>query len=241
MGSGKTFAAVSLAYRLIKFANAKRILFLVDRKGLGKQALNEFRQYTTPDDGRKFTELYNVQHLTSNVIDPVSRICISTIQRLYSILKGESEFNAESEEQSLFEMNPVSKKPMEVCYNPQIPIEAFDFIVVDECHRSIYSTWRQVIEYFDAFIIGMTATPSKQTLGFFKSNLVMEYGHNRSVADGINVDYEVYRIKTAITESGSRVEAGYLIDKKDKLTRKIRWEMLDDDLVYYRNQLDRAT
>jgi type I restriction enzyme, R subunit len=239
MGSGKTFAAVSLAYRLIKFAKAKRILFLVDRKGLGKQALNEFRQYTTPDDGRKFTELYNVQHLTSNVIDPVSRVCISTIQRLYSILKGESELDVEAEEQSLFELNPVSKKPMEVCYNPQVPIEAFDFIIVDECHRSIYTTWRQVVEYFDAFIIGMTATPSKQTLGFFKSNLVMEYGHNRSVADGINVDYEIYRIKTAITEKGSRVEAGYLVDKRDKLTRKIRWEMLDNDLVYYGNQLDR--
>ena len=159
-GSGKTYTAVSFIYRLIKFAGARRVLFLVDRSNLGRQTKKEFQQYVTPDDGRKFTELYNVQHLTSNTIDPVSKVCITTIQRLYSMLCGEAEFEPENEEQSLFEISP-DGKVKEVSYNPQIPIETFDFIVTDECHRSIYGLWRQVLEYFDAFIIGLTATPSK--------------------------------------------------------------------------------
>lgn len=238
-GSGKTYTAVSFIYRLIKFANARRVLFLVDRNNLGRQTRREFQQYITPDDGRKFTELYNVQHLTSSTLDPVSRVCITTIQRLYSMLKGEPEFDAELEEHSLFDLAPIDEQPKEVSYNPQIPIETFDFIVTDECHRSIYHLWRQVLEYFDAFIIGLTATPSKQTLGFFNQNLVMEYSHERAVADGVNVGYEVYRIQTEITEEGSRVEAGYYIDKRNKLTRKIRWEQLDEDLEYPAKELDR--
>ena len=102
-GSGKTFTAVSFIYRLIKFAGAKRVLFLVDRNNLGKQTLREFQGYRTPDDGRLFTELYNVQRLTSNVIDPVGKVTITTIQRLYSMLKGE-EYEEENEERSLFEV-----------------------------------------------------------------------------------------------------------------------------------------
>lgn len=239
-GGGKTYTAVSFTYRLVKFAKAKRVLFLVDRSHLGRQTKREFQQYVPPDDNRKFTELYNVQHLTSNNLDPVSRVCITTIQRLYSMLKGEPEFNPELEEKSLFELSLKEEKPKEVAYNPQIPIETFDFIITDECHRSIYNLWRQVLEYFDAFIIGLTATPSKQTLGFFNQNLVTEYSHDRAVADGVNVGYDVYRIKTKITEKGSKVEAGYYIDKRDKLTRKIRWEKLDEDFEYSPNELDRS-
>ena len=239
-GTGKTYTAVSFIYRLIKFTNAKRVLFLVDRSNLGRQTKKEFQQYITPDDGRKFTELYNVQHLTSNTIDPVSRVCITTIQRLYSMLRGEEEYDPENEEQSLFDISPQENKPKDVVYNPQIPIETFDFVVTDECHRSIYNLWRQVLEYFDAFTIGLTATPSKQTLGFFDQNLVMEYSHERAVADGVNVGYEVYRIKTDITEQGSKVEAGYFIDKRDRLTRRKRWEQLDEDLEYVPSQLDRS-
>ncbi len=239
-GSGKTYTAVSFVYRLIKFANAKRVLFLVDRSNLGRQTLREFQQYVTPDDGRKFTELYNVQHLTSNTFDPVSRVCITTIQRLYSMLSGEPEYDATLEEKSRFDALPYPDKPKEVVYNPKIPIETFDFIITDECHRSIYHLWRQVLEYFDSFITGLTATPSKQTLGFFNQNLVMEYSHERAVADAVNVGYEVYRIKTRITEQGSKVDAGYYIDKRDRLTRKKRWELLDNELEYAASQLDRS-
>lgn len=239
-GSGKTFTAVSFIYRLIRHTGAKRVLFLVDRTELGKQAYMEFQQYVTPDDGRKFTEIYNVQRLTSNKIDPVNKVTITTIQRLFSMLKGEAEFDGENEEESLYDHAPADGRPKEVMYNPSIPIETFDFIVTDECHRSIYHLWRQVLEYYDSFLIGLTATPSKQTLGFFNQNLVMEYLHERAVADGVNVGYDVFRIKTAITENGSVVERGFYVDTRDKNTRAKRWEQLDDDLQYSADQLDRS-
>ena len=240
-GSGKTFTAVSFVYRLIKHAKAKRVLFLVDRNNLGRQAFKEFDQYLTPDDGRKFTELYNVQHLQSNALDSVSKVHITTIQRLYSMLSGEPEFDAANEEGSLFEMGAAldAQPPKEIRYNPNFPIEYYDFIIVDECHRSIYNLWRGALEYFDAFLIGLTATPSKQTFGFFNQNLVMEYSRQRAVADGVNVDGEVYRIRTQITEQGGNVEAGFWIGKRDRLTRRQRWEQLEDDFAYDPNQLDR--
>jgi type I restriction enzyme R subunit len=136
-GSGKTFTSVTEVYRLIKFAGARRVLFLVDRNTLGKQTLQEFQQYRTPDDGRKFTELYNSQRLTSRNIDLVSRVCITTIQRLYAMLRGE-DLAEENEEGSAFELSFKDTKPVNVVYNPQIPIETFDVIITDECHRSIY-------------------------------------------------------------------------------------------------------
>jgi type I restriction enzyme, R subunit len=239
-GSGKTFTAVSAIYRLITFGGARRVLFLVDRSNLGRQTLREFQQYVTPDDGRKFTELYNVQHLQSNVVDPVSRVCITTIQRLFSMLSGDSEFDPSSEEVSLFELEEaLGGQPKEVRYGGVLPVEYFDVIVVDECHRSIYNLWRQVLEYFDAHLIGLTATPSKQTFGFFNQNLVMEYSRQKAVLDGVNVDGEVYRIRTAITQGGSTVEAGFTVGRRSRQTRAVRWEQLDEDLAYGATQLDR--
>jgi type I restriction enzyme, R subunit len=239
-GSGKTYTAVNFVYRLIKLAGARRVLFLVDRGNLGDQTLKEFQQFVTPDDGRKFTELYNVQHLQSAQLDRVSRVCISTIQRLYSMLRGE-EIDAEIDERSGYELRQsLWKQPPPVVYNPNVPIETFDFIITDECHRSIYNLWRQVLEYFDAYLIGLTATPSKQTIGFFNKNLVMEYGHEHAVTDNVNVPYDVYKIDTEITTTGSRVEKGFYVDKRDRLTRKVRWEQLDEDLAYAPNELDRA-
>ena len=218
-GSGKTFTAISAIYRLIKFGGARRVLFLVDRGNLGRQTLKEFQAYRTPDDGRTFTELYNVQHLQSNRIDPVARVCITTIQRLYSMLRGEAELDPALEEGSQFDTAAgLIREPAPVEYNPAIPIETFDVIFTDECHRSIYNLWRQVLEYFDAYLVGLTATPSKQTIGFFNQNLVMEYGHAQAVADGVNVDFDVYRIRTQITEGGSKVEAGLWVDRRDRQT-----------------------
>ena len=239
-GSGKTFTAINAVYRLVKFGGARRVLFLVDRGNLGKQAFKEFQQFVTPDDGRKFTELYNVQYMQSNKLDTVSRVCITTIQRLYSMLKGEPELPEDLEEKSGFELaESLFKEPLPVVYNPAIPLETFDVIITDECHRSIYNLWRQVLEYYDAFLIGLTATPSKQTLGFFHQNLVMEYSHEKAVADGVNVNYDVYRIRTKITEKGSKVNAGFFVDKRHRQTRKVRWEQLDEDLAYDAGQLDR--
>jgi len=146
-GSGKTFTAVTSIYRLVKFAKARRILFLVDRSNLGRQAFREFQQYTTPDDGRKFTDLYNVQLLQSHTIDPVSTVVISTIQRMYSVLKGDKEYDEENDEFSSFE-DPPDETPVAVKYNAEIPIGEFDFIVIDECHRSIYNKWKQIKNSF---------------------------------------------------------------------------------------------
>lgn len=238
-GAGKTYTACSFTYRLIKHAGAKRVLFLVDRANLGRQALAEFQQFVAPDTGRKFTEVYNVQHLTSSNLDSVARVTICTIQRLYSILRGE-ELDEDLDEKSGYEIATADDRPKDVGYTDRIPIEAFDFIVTDECHRSIYGLWRQVLEYFDAFLIGLTATPSKQTIGFFNQNLVMEYNHERAVADGVNVGYEVYRIRTQVTEQGGKVEKGFYVDRRSKETRAVRWERLDEDLAYAARDLDRS-
>ena len=271
-GSGKTFTAVTQAYRLIKHAGARRILFLVDRGNLGRQTVNEFQQFTTPDDGRKFTDLYNVQMLGPGGIDPVCKVTVSTIQRLYSQLSGNATFDDEADEHSGYEAAGATagKDPLEVRYNPKIPIESFDFVIVDECHRSIYNLWRQVIEYFDAFLIGLTATPSKATLGFFDRNLVIEkrrrlvgvldgvsganaarrvsrraepanqYPYVQAVADGVNVGYDIYRIKTEVSEKGVTVKAGHDYQKRDRLTRAKRWEIQEAEETYQKTQLDRS-
>jgi type I restriction enzyme R subunit len=245
-GSGKTFAAISALYRLIKFGGVQRVVFLVDRGNLGKQALKEFQAYTTPDDGRKFTELYNVVRLTSNKIDPVNRVVITTIQRLYSILRGEPEYDDELEETSSFTGYgaTVPVDPACVVYNQYIPPEFFDVIVVDECHRSIYSLWRQVLEYFDASLIGLTATPSRHTYAFFDKNVVSEYRHEHAVRDKVNVPYEVYQIRTRITDDGAMLAADadepVVVGKRDRQSRALRWQTLDEDLGYTSGALDRS-
>jgi type I restriction enzyme R subunit len=218
------------------------VLFLVDRANLGEQAEKEFQGFRTPDDNRKFNELYNVQRLTSNTIGSSSKVVISTIQRLYSILKGEPELAPEAEEHTPMDDDPtLSKEPLPVVYSEAIPPEFFDLIFIDECHRSIYSLWRQVLEYFDAYLLGLTATPAKHTYGFFNQNVVMEYPHERAVADGVNCDYEVYRIRTSITAAGSRIvaEPGTIVGYRDRQTRKMRWEAPDEDVEYTGADLDR--
>jgi type I restriction enzyme R subunit len=237
-GSGKTYTAITSIYRLLKFADAKRILFLVDTKNLGEQAEQEFMAYQPSDDNRKFTELYNVQRLRSNYISLDSQVCISTIQRLYSILKGE-ELDDGAEETNPNEIKWEPKEPMPVVYDGNIPIEFFDFIVIDECHRSIYNLWQQVIEYFDAFLIGLTATPDKRTFGFFNENVVSEYSHEEAVIDNVNVGYDVYIIETEISQNGATIKANEFVDKRERLSRRKRWEQLDDDVSYSRKDLDK--
>jgi type I restriction enzyme R subunit len=237
-GAGKTFTACTFSWRLLKYAKAHRILFLVDRNNLGDQTLKEYQNYDPPGSGRKFDKTYIVQHLHSNHIDPDAKIVITTIQRLYSMLRGE-ELDESTEETSAFETwSNEDGELRPVAYNPAIPIEHFDFIVTDECHRSIYGIWRQVLEYFDAHLIGLTATPSAHTLGFFNTNLVSEYPYEQSVVDGVNVGFEVYRIKTRVTEQGGVVDSEYHVPVRDRRTRAIRYKQLDDDMPYTRQQLD---
>lgn len=236
-GSGKTFTAITAIYRLLKFARAKRVLFLVDTRNLGEQAEQEFMSYLPNDDNRKFTELYNVQRLKSGYIATDSQVCISTIQRLYSILKGtELEENAEEVNPNEWKYQPREIPPL--VYDPRLPVEFFDFIVIDECHRSIYNLWKQVLEYFDAFEIGLTATPDKRTIGYFNQNLVSEYSHEMAVADGVNVGYNVYLIDTRISRKGATLWQGEYIEHRERLTRRKRLELQDEDEVYSSKQLD---
>ena len=239
-GAGKTFTAVNSIYRLVRHAGAQRVLFLVDRANLGRQAVREFDGFDTPDDGRKFTELHNVRRLASSRLDMAAegatKVHVSTIQRLYSLLRGE-ELAEDVDEKSGFEVEP--DRPVEVVYNPAVPVESYDVIVVDECHRSIYGVWRQVLEYFDAFIVGLTATPGIQTFAFFEQNLVTEYGHAEAVADRVNVDFDVFRIRTEITEGGGAVPAGFVTEFRDRLTRAQRLELVDEDVPYDAAELDR--
>jgi len=242
-GSGKTFAAATFVYRLLKHADAKRILFLVDTRNLGEQAEQEFMTYQPTDDNRKFTELYNVQRLSSSYIASDSQVCISTIQRLYSILKGEElDDSAELDnpnENTWMQQQVNKKQNIPVEYTAKVPIEQFDFIVIDECHRSIYNLWKQVLDYFDAFLIGLTATPDKRTFGFFNENVVSQYTYEESVTDGVNVPYDVYTIETEISEKGDTVKSGWYVDRRDKLTRKKRWQQEDEDTKYEKNDLDK--
>ncbi len=243
-GAGKTYAAVTSAYRLLAHAKAHRILFLVDRNNLGRQAREEFSTYVTADDGRKFTELYNVEPLTGAGLLGSTHVVISTVQRLYAMLRGQTlpdpavddqAFDADTSENA-----DGDAEPIEVTYSPDIPPETFDLIIVDECHRSIYGRWRAVLEYFDAYLVGLTATPVKQTFGFFHQNLVSEYTYPQAVADGVNVDFDVYRIRTELTAQGATIDAGITVPKRDRRTRRQRYEELDDDFSWTPEQLGRS-
>jgi len=236
-GSGKTFTAITSIYRLLRYAEAKRVLFLVDTRNLGEQAEQEFMAYQPNDDNRKFTELYTVQRLKSSYVATDSQVCISTIQRLYSILKGE-ELDEGAEEVNPGEVDWRKREPLPVVYNPRLPVEFFDFIVIDECHRSIYNLWKQALEYFDAFLIGLTATPDQRTFGFFNQNIVSEYTHEEAVADSVNVGYNVYLIETQISKKGAVVWKGEYVDIREKLSRKKRWQQLDEDVAYPAKSLD---
>ncbi len=236
-GAGKTYTAVTFIYRLLKFTEAKRILFLVDTKNLGEQAEQEFMSYLPVDDNRLFTTIYGVHRLKSSYVPADNHVYISTIQRLYSILKGTELDEAAEEENPNERWQP--KEPLPVVYNEKLPIEFFDFVVIDECHRSIYNLWMQVLDYYDSFQIGLTATPDNRTYGYFNQNIVSEYNHEQAITDGVNVGHDVFLIETKITQQGATIEKGQYIERREKLSRKKRWEMQDENETYGTNQLDK--
>jgi len=238
-GSGKTWIAVTECYRLIKFAGAHRILFLVDRGNLGRQAKNEFDLWHSPYTQRRFTDEYIVQRLDGISLEPRAKVVISTIQRLYSALTGKP-IDDEADERSTYEAGGDTDEPRPVIYNPHLPPESFDLIIIDECHRSIYNLWKGVLDYFDAFQVGLTATPSAHTLGYFNQNLVSSYTHEQAVLDKVNVGYDIYRIRTKLTEKGATVERGNHLEKIERRTRRKRWEKLKDDFTWQGAELDRS-
>lgn len=237
-GAGKTFTAITAAYRLLKFGKMDRILFLVDTKSLGEQAEDEFRKYIPNDDHRPFPEIYGVYRLKSSRMPKDTHIYISTIQRMYSILKGE-ELDESAEEAPFDEyVTANTKTPQEVAYNPKYPPEFFDCIIVDECHRSIYNVWSQVLEYFDAFIVGLTATPDKRTFAFFRENVVSEYSREQAITDGVNVGEDIFLIETEVGKNGAHLMK-QLIECRDRLSRAKRWKQMDEDVDYAPSRLDR--
>lgn len=237
-GAGKTFTAITAAYRLLKYGKMKRILFLVDTKGLGEQAEREFLAYTPNDDPRSFSQIYGVRRLKSSYIPNDIQICISTIQRMYSILK-EEELDESTEETPFAEyVTAESKEPKEVVYNEKYPPEFFDCIIVDECHRSIYNVWSQVLSYFDAFIVGLTATPDNRTFAFFNENIVSEYPREQAIVDGVNVGEDVFLIETQVGRNGAHLMK-QMIEYRDRLSRAKRWQQMDEDVDYVPAQLDK--
>jgi type I restriction enzyme R subunit len=240
-GAGKTFTAVTEVYRLLKFARLKRVLFLVDRNSLGTQAKGEFDTYAAPDTGKLFPEVYNVCHLGAAGFDPVNQVVISTIQRLFAQLKGDPEaIDDDEDERSSFDSDLATGEPIEVSYQPNLPPETFDLIIVDECHRSIYNKWKQVLDYFDAFIVGLTATPSLDTEAFFHQNTVSRYTYRQSVLDEVNVDYIAYRIATRIGTEGSSLPSGSQLELFDSYRNVQETHAIEDDLEYGANELGRS-
>ncbi len=237
-GAGKTFTAITAVYRLLKHTGVNRVLFLVDTKGLGEQAEREFLAYRPNDDNRSFSELYGVRRLRSSFIPQDVQVCISTIQRMYSILRGE-ELDESTEETSFNEFSAVDKQlPKEVVYNAKYPPEFFDVIIIDECHRSIYNVWKQVLEYFDAFLIGLTATPDKRTFAFFDQNIVSEYPREQAIVDGVNVGEDVFLIETEVGKQGGTI-LRQMVEYRNRLSREKRWAELDEDVNYRPTQLDK--
>ncbi|MEV0974475.1 DEAD/DEAH box helicase family protein [Microtetraspora glauca] len=241
-GAGKTFTAVTLSYRLFRHAGAKRVLFLVDRNNLGDQAAGEFARYVTAS-GQTLGEDYNVQRLSSGTVLSSASVVVTTIQRLYRALTNQPLPPGDADDQDVDEFEP--SRPMDAVYNKDLPPETFDLIVVDECHRSIYGRWRAVLQYFDAPIVGLTATPTAQSLAFF-GDPVSEYTYEQSVADRVNVDFAVFRIKTKIGEDGSTISAldedgtKTVVPKRDRRTRKQRYEELDEDYTYTAREIGRS-
>ncbi|PWK67844.1 type I restriction enzyme R subunit [Streptomyces sp. CG 926] len=251
-GAGKTYTVVQSSYRLLRHAGARRVLFLVDRNNLGKQAYNEYRDFVPLGSRTPLHEQMPLRLFSKGAIADSDKIVISTIQRLWCKLSG---IPVPADDDDSFETERADRLAGSVAsvgYCPDLPPDFFDVIVVDECHRSIYGRWRPVLEYFDAHVIGLTATPIQQTFAFFDNNLVSQYTYEQAVADGVNVDYDIYKIGTRITERGSVIPAlsaevhpdgavqqvNSVIAKVHKLTRAEHWQSVEEDDPYARTEVN---
>ncbi|MEU5953606.1 DEAD/DEAH box helicase family protein [Streptomyces sp. NPDC047525] len=251
-GAGKTYTVVQSSYRLLRHAEARRVLFLVDRNNLGKQAYNEYRDFVPLGAKTPLHEQMPLRLFSKGAVADSDKIVISTIQRLWCKLSG---IPVPAEDDESFESERADRLAGSVAsvgYCPDLPPDFFDVIVVDECHRSIYGRWRPVLEYFDAHVVGLTATPIQQTFAFFDNNLVSQYPYEQAVADGVNVDYDIYKIGTQITQQGSVIPAlstevhpdgtvqqvNSVIAKVHKLTRAEHWQSMDEDDPYARTEVN---
>ena len=234
-GAGKTYAACMAAYRFLAFTPMRRVLFLVDRNNLGKQAEREFGMFRLTENGDPFNTIYTVNRLKSPKVPSDSNVVISTIQRLFSLLTGQDiEDNDDDDEDTATDEIQLTGQMM-------LPPDFFDLIIVDECHRSIYGNWRQVLEYFNtARLIGLTATPVPETLAFFNNNRVVNYTLERSILDGVNVDCRVYRIMTEATENGGAIRKGDKLKRVTKYTGQVETIKNEETRTYTREELNRS-
>lgn len=235
-GAGKTYTAVTAAYRFINYAKMKRVLFLVDRNNLGKQAEREFGTYRLTENGDPFNTIYGVERLKSSTIPKDANVIISTIQRLFAFLKGEPITSDNDDDEESGTNEEIILPP-----NPVLPQDYFDLIIIDECHRSIYGNWKKVLEYFNtARLIGLTATPVPETKAFFNNNIVVNYSLEKSIVDGVNVGARVYRIKTQETENGGAIRVGDKLRQVTRYTGKVETITNRESQSYTKEELNRS-
>ncbi|MFK1738839.1 DEAD/DEAH box helicase family protein [Bacteroides fragilis] len=234
-GAGKTYTACLTAYRMLAYTPMRRVLFLVDRNNLGKQAETEFGTFRLTDNGEAFNMIYTVNRLKSAKIPIDSNVVISTIQRLFSLLKGEEISDNEEDEEYDEEQEIVLPG------HPNLPHDFFDLIIIDECHRSIYGNWRKVLEYFDtARLLGLTATPVPETMAFFNNNRIVNYTLEKSILDGVNVDCRIYRIKTKATEEGGAIMEGDRLKVETRYTGEVKQVSNKETKNYTKEELNRS-
>ena len=234
-GAGKTYTACLAAYRMLAFTPMKRILFLVDRNNLGKQAETEFGTFRLTENGDPFNTIFTVNRLKSSSVPADSNVVISTIQRLFSLLKGD-EFTDSDDD-----YDEIEDKEIILPGNPNLPSDFFDMIIIDECHRSIYGNWQKVLNYFSkAKLIGLTATPVPETKAFFNNNIIVNYTLEKSIIDGVNVDCRVYRIKTQATENGGAILEGEKVKRETCYTGQVETVNNQETKNYTREELNRS-
>ena len=234
-GAGKTYTACLAAYRMLAFTPMKRILFLVDRNNLGKQAETEFGTFRLTENGDPFNTIFTVNRLKSSSVPTDSNVVISTIQRLFSLLKGDEITDNDEDDEE------IEDKEIMLPENPNLPSDFFDMIIIDECHRSIYGNWQKVLNYFSkAKLIGLTATPVPETKAFFNGNIIVNYTLEKSIVDGVNVDCRVYRIKTQTTENGGAILEGDKVKRETCYTGQVQTINNQETKNYTREELNRS-
>lgn len=249
-GAGKTHTACTIAYRLLKYTNSVRhILFLVDRNNLGQAALGAFQAFKDDKRNHPFTDSYGVELLRSaDQLRSSTSVYISTIQRLYATLAGTPYSEADdmvvmgTDDLSNAGQAPEEEAAVTLPEHPVIKPDSFDLIFIDECHRSIYSTWRAVLEYFGthAIMLGLTATPIKETMEFFNENIVVRYTLDKSIADDINVPPVVYRIKTDLTENGGQIRSGETVQVTSTYTGTTSTKSAVNEVEFSGRELNRS-
>ena len=201
-GTGKTKTCIALIYRLLKAKRFRRILFLVDRSALGEQAANAFKD-TRMERLQTFADIFGIKELEVQAPDDDTAVHLATVQGMVQRVLYPSDGT------------------------PPPPIDQYDCIIVDECHRGYLldrelsdtelsfrgyddyvSKYRRVLDYFDAVKVGLTATPALHTTQIFGTP-VFAYGYREAVVDGYLVDYEPpIQVHTLLSGQGIAWKAG---------------------------------